>query len=111
MAPFRRARRHVGRDLKIGEPGPYTGLIYAEDGEVLRLDGRDIGFVCDGESASSQIIKALEKSEMTTSCRKCEVRLTVAVTKISYGAGLDVNRCAHCGLRPRASSGRDCHLA
>jgi len=61
MAPFRRARWHVGGDLEVGEPGPYTGLVHAEDRKVLGLDGRDVGFVGDGESASGQIVKALEQ--------------------------------------------------
>ena len=60
MAPFRRARWHVGGDLEIGEPGPHAGLVYAEDGKVLWLDGRDIGLVGDGESASGRIVNALE---------------------------------------------------
>ena len=64
VAPSRRARRHVCGDLEIGEPGPYTGLVHAEDGKVLGLDGRDVGFVGDGESASGQIVKALEQSQI-----------------------------------------------
>ena len=60
VAPSRRARWHLGGDLEIGEPGPYAGVIHAEDGKVLGLDGCDIGLVGDGESASGQIVKALE---------------------------------------------------
>lgn len=57
VAPSRRARRHSFGDLEIGEPGPYTRLVYAEYGKVLGLDGSDVGLVGNGEGASSQIVE------------------------------------------------------
>ena len=59
MAPSRRARRHSCGDLEIGEPGPYTRLVYAEDDKVLGFDGSDIGLVGNSEGASSQIVEIL----------------------------------------------------
>ena len=70
VAPFRRARGHVGRNLEISEPGPYTGLVYAEDRKVLWLNSRDIGLVGDGKSASGQIVKTLEQRQINASCGK-----------------------------------------
>ena len=64
VAPSRRARRHVGRDLEIGEPGPDTGVVHAENGKVFRLDGGDVGLVGDSESTSGQIVKSLQESQM-----------------------------------------------
>ena len=100
MAPFRRARRHVCGNLEIGEPGPYTGLVHAEDRKVLGLDGRDVGFVGDGKSTSGQIVKALEQKKVRQSilAEGTAGELTVAVTIVSHGGpstgvrkGLTVN--------------------
>lgn len=55
VAPSRRARWHVGWNLEIREPGPYTCLVHAEDGKVLGLNGRDIGLVGDSKSTSGQV--------------------------------------------------------
>ena len=97
VAPSRRARRHVCRNLEIGEPGPDTGVVHAEDGKVFWLNGRDVGLVGDGESTSGQIVESLE--EKVRRCQKArEGKLTLAATKISHGfgwvetmAGLTVN--------------------
>jgi hypothetical protein len=64
VAPSRRARWHVGWDLEIGEPGPYTCLVHAEDDKVLRFNGCDIGLVGDSKSASGEVAKALEWGQM-----------------------------------------------
>ena len=61
VAPSRGARWHVGGDLEISEPCPHTRLVHTENGKVLGLNSRDIGFVGDGESTSSQIVKTLEQ--------------------------------------------------
>jgi len=70
VAPSRRARWHVGGDLEICEPSPYTGLVHAKNGKVLGLDSRDIGLVGNGKSASGEILKVLEQSQMIDSCGK-----------------------------------------
>jgi len=64
MTPFWRAQWHVGGDLEIGEPGPYTGVVHAENRKVLGLDGRDIGLVGNGESASCHVVGALDQSQI-----------------------------------------------
>ena len=53
-------RWQVGGRLEMGEPGPFIALVHAKDRKVPGLDGRDVEFVVDGKSASSQIVKALE---------------------------------------------------
>lgn len=65
--------------MEIGEPGPYTRLVYAEDDKVLGFDGGDIGLVCDGEGASGQIAETLLQNQMTNSCGMYRKELTVAV--------------------------------
>ena len=59
VAPSRWAGWHVSGNLEIGEPVPNAGLVHAENYKVFGLDVRDIRFVSDGKSTSSQIIKAL----------------------------------------------------
>ena len=39
--------RHSRRDLEVGGFVPNACLVYAEDGEVFRLDLGDVRFVCD----------------------------------------------------------------
>jgi hypothetical protein len=85
VAPSRRTRWHSGRDLEICEPGPYTRLVYAENRKVLRLDGRDVGLVSDGESTSGQITKALELKVRWNDLLQRVVELTVAIKNSQKG--------------------------
>ena len=72
--------------MEIGEPGPYAGVVHAEDGEVFGLDGVDVGFVGDSESASGQIVEALETVSDHLLWQRTRCKLTVAVIEISHGS-------------------------
>ena len=77
------ARGHPLWDLEVREAVPHAGLVDTEDGEVLRLDVRDVGLVRDRERAALEVVEA---SGVDGGDGRARARV-VAVLDVASGVG------------------------
>ena len=56
MTPALGTGRHPVWDVEVGEPVPHTGLVDAEDCEVLGLYLRSVGLVCNRERTALHVV-------------------------------------------------------
>lgn len=58
-AAFGRARRHPGRDVKVGKPCPHACLVDAEDREILGLNGPLVACIRYGEGTARDVVQSV----------------------------------------------------